>query len=116
MIRFPFPEDFLFGAASSACQIESAPTEGGKGVTNYDYIFATEPEKILNADPAKSADFYHLYRTDIQDMKKLGLKAFRFSIAWARIYPNGPEEACQAGLDYYSDMIDALNEAGITPL
>ena len=115
MIRFPFPQDFLFGAASSACQIESAPFEGGKGVTNYDNIYANDPARMKYADPANSADFYHLYRQDIQDMKKLGLKAFRFSIAWARIYPNGPEEVCQAGLDYYSDMIDALNEAGIVP-
>ncbi len=114
-MRFPFPEDFMFGAASSACQIESAPTEGGKGVTNYDYYFKHEPERLRNADPANSADFYYLYRKDILDMKRLGLKAFRFSIAWARIFPNGPEEVCQAGLDYYSDMIDALNEAGITP-
>lgn len=114
-MKFPFPKDFLFGAASSACQIESGVTDGGKGETNYDYFFKVTPERLNGGDPSKSADFYHRYRQDILDMKKLGLKSFRFSISWSRICPNDPYEVCQAGLDYYSDMIDALKEAGIVP-
>ena len=114
-MKFTFPKDFLFGAASSACQIESGATAGGKGMTNYDYYFQQDPQIMHGGDPDNSADFYYLYRKDILDMKELGLKSFRFSISWSRIFPNGPEEVCQAGLDYYSDMLDALNEAGIEP-
>ncbi len=110
---FSFPKDFMFGAASSACQIESGTHEGGKGEDCGDHFFALFPEKFLGADPNNSADFYYRYRSDILDMKELGLKAFRFSISWSRIYPNGPEYVCQAGIDYYNDMINALKEAGI---
>ena len=110
---FPFPRDFLFGAASSACQIESGCREGGKGEDVGEHYYKCFPEKYFGADPDKSADFYHRYRGDVADMKELGLRAFRFSISWSRIYPNGPEKVCQAGIDYYSDLIDALRGAGI---
>ena len=110
---FTFPEDFLFGAACSACQIESGCNEGGKGEDVGEHFFNIHPEKYFGADPNNSADFYHKYPEDIKMMKELGLKCFRFSISWSRIYPNGPEEVCQAGLDYYSDVIDKLKEAGI---
>lgn len=113
-MNFIFPENFLFGAACSACQIESGCNDGGKGEDVGDHFFQLFPEKYQGGDPAKSADFYHRYRSDILDMQKLGLKAFRFSFSWSRIFPNGPETICQAGIDYYSDMLDALNEAGIT--
>jgi beta-glucosidase len=112
-MRFTFPEDFLFGAACSACQIESGCREGGKGEDVGEHFFRLLPEKYFGADPNDSADFYHRYRSDIGLMKELGLNAFRFSISWSRIYPAGPEAVCQAGIDYYSDMIDALKEAGI---
>ncbi len=112
---FKFPKDFMFGAASSAVQTESGTNEGGKGEDVVDHYYKLEPEKYNFGDPAKSADFYHKYPEDIQLMKELGLKAFRYSISWSRIYPNGPTEVNQAGLDYYSDMIDKLLEAGITP-
>ena len=114
-MRFPFPSDFLFGAACSACQIESGCHEGGKGEDVGEHFFKVYPEKYHGADPNKSADFYHKYPEDIQMMKELGLKAFRFSISWSRVFPNGPEEMVQAGLDYYSDMIDRLNAVGIVP-
>lgn len=112
---FAFPKDFLFGAASSACQIEAGCREGGKGEDVGEHYFKIHPDKYFGADPNSSADFYHKYPEDIKMMKELGLKAFRFSISWSRIYPNGPDEVCQAGLDYYSDVIDKLIEAGITP-
>lgn len=114
-MNFSFPKDFLFGAASSACQIESGCKEGGKGEDVGEHFFPLMKEKYFGGDPNDSADFYYRYRSDIQNMKELGLKAFRFSISWARIFPNGPKEVCQAGIDYYSDMIDALKEAGIVP-
>ena len=113
-MRFPIPKNFLFGAASSSGQIEGGCKEGGKGEDIYDYRFRTSPD-YRPSDPNKSADFYHRYRDDIAMMKELGLDSFRFSFAWSRIYPNGPEEVCQAGIDYYHDMLDALLEAGIKP-
>lgn len=114
-MRFPFPKDFLFGAASSAVQIESGCTEGGKGEDIHDRNYKLDPESYKFADFNESADFYHRYPEDIQMMKELGLKLFRFSISWSRIYPNGPEQVNRAGLDYYSDMIDKLLAADIVP-
>ena len=114
-MKFYFPKDFLFGAACSACQIESACNEGGKGEDVGEHFYKVFPEKYFGGDPNKSADFYHRYPEDIAMMKELGLQVFRFSIAWSRVFPNGPEDLCQAGLDYYSDMIDKLKEAGIIP-
>lgn len=113
-MRFPFPEDFLFGAAGSAVQHESACYEDGKGENIHDRCYKQEPEAYFG-DPNEAADFYHRYPEDIQMMKQLGLKAFRFSISWARIYPNSPEQVNQAGLDYYKDMVDRLVDAGIAP-
>lgn len=114
-MKFPFPKDFLFGAACSACQIESGCNEDGKGEDVGEHFYKEYPEKYFGGDPAKSADFYHRYPEDIAMMKELGLKAFRFSIAWSRIFPNGPEEVNQAGLDYYKDVIKHLKDAGIVP-
>lgn len=113
-MKFSFPKDFLFGAACSACQIESGCREGGKGEDVGEHYYSIYPEKYFGADPARSADFYHKYREDIAQMKDLGLKAFRFSIAWSRIYPEGPDRVEKAGIDYYNDMIDAIKQAGMT--
>ena len=113
-MKFPIPKNFLFGAASSSGQIEGGCKEGGKGEDIYDYRMRTQPD-YAHADPNKSADFYHRYREDIAMMKELGLDSFRFSFAWSRIYPNGPTEVCQAGIDYYNDVLDTLLEAGIKP-
>ena len=110
---FDFPKDFLFGAASSACQIESAYFEDGKGEDVMGYYSKIYPEKFAGTHPNDSADFYHKYPEDIAMMKDLGLKCFRFSISWSRIFPNGPDEVCQAGIDYYSNVINELKKAGI---
>ena len=114
-MKFNFPENFLFGAASSACQIESGSYEGGKGKDVHEHYFKLFPDKYFDADPNNSADFYHRYRDDIEMMKEQGLSAFRFSISWSRIFPNGPDQINLAGVSYYSDMIDALKEAKIAP-
>ena len=113
-MRFPFPENFLFGAAGSAVQHESACYEDGKGENIHDRCYKQVPEEYFG-DMNEAADFYHRYPEDIQMMKELGLRAFRFSISWARIFPNGPEQVNQAGLDYYKDMVDHLMDAGIAP-
>lgn len=114
-MHFPFPKDFLFGVSSSACQIEAGCHEGGKGEDVGEHYFQIFPEKYFGADPNKAADFYHKYPQDIAMMKQLGVKCFRFSISWSRICPHGPDEVCQAGLDYYEDVIDHLLAADIIP-
>ena len=97
-MRFPFPKDFMFGAACSACQIEAGCHEGGKGEDVGEHFFQVFPEKYFGADPNRSADFYHKYPQDIQMMKELGLQTFRFSISWSRVFPDGPDRLEQRGL------------------
>lgn len=116
-MNFPFPKDFLFGSACSACQIEGAAFEDGKTANAFDHYSRTEQVERFAGDlPDVCADFYHHYRDDIKLMKEMGLKAFRFSIAWARICPDGPDSLNQKGIDYYNDMIDALVENDIVPM
>ena len=114
-MNFTFPKDFLFGAASSACQIEAGCKEGGKGEDGGEHFYTVFPEKYFGGDPAKAADFYHLYRKDILDMKELGLKSFRFSISWSRVLPQGVGQLNDKGMDYYKRVINDLNENGIIP-
>ncbi len=114
-MKFEFPKDFIFGAASSAVQIESATREGGKGEDAWQHLCVSQPEKYGFADLENGADFYHRYKEDIKMMKELGLKAFRFSIAWSRIYPNGSTEVNQAGIEYYHNVIDELIKNDIMP-
>lgn len=114
-MRFPFPKDFLFGAATSAVQVESGCSAGGKGEDFHNHNFVLHPEQYNGADLNDSADFYHRYPKDIQMMKELGLKVFRFSISWSRIYPNGPEQVNPEGLAYYEDVVNHLLNAGIVP-
>ena len=115
-MNFKFPKDFLFGCASSAYQIEAGCNEDGKGENVNEHYHTHFPEKFCGGNPAFAADFYHRYREDIKDMKELGLKAFRFSISWSRIFPKNPTDINQAGIDYYDDMINALIEADIVPM
>nr|BAO04176.1 hypothetical protein [Delphinium grandiflorum] len=113
--RTSFPKGFVFGTASSAYQYEGAVKEGGRGPTVWD-TFAHKFGKIAdfsNADVA--VDQYHLYAEDIQLMKDMGMDAYRFSIAWSRIFPNGTGEINQAGVDYYNNLINALLAKGIEP-
>ncbi len=110
-----FPKDFLWGAATASYQIEGATTEGGRGATIWD-VFSDTPGKVLNGDTGDVAcNHYHLYREDVGLMAQLGLQAYRFSIAWSRILPNGTGTVNEAGLDFYSRLVDALLEKDITP-
>ena len=115
-MKFTFPEGFLFGAASSAVQIEASPCVDGKGVDAWQHYCKVFPERFIDGDPEKGADFYHRYPEDIKLMKELGLKSFRFSIAWSRIYPNDPENINQLGIDYYHKVLDELIKNDIVPL
>jgi beta-glucosidase len=110
-----FPAGFLWGAATASYQVEGAVHEGGRGVSIWD-TFSRISGKTFNGETGDVADdFYHLYRSDIQLMKDLGLKTFRFSVAWTRIFPNGTGAPNQAGVDFYNRLIDALLAAGIQP-
>jgi beta-glucosidase len=113
--EFAFPKDFVWGAATAAYQIEGAWDEDGKGESIWDR-FSHTPGKIHHGDVGDVAcDHYHRWREDIEMMKAIGLKAYRFSVAWPRVLPDGRGEINQAGLDFYSQLVDALLEAQIEP-
>ena len=111
-----FPEDFIWGSATSSYQIEGAPTAGGKGPSVWD-IFSHIPGKIINNDNGDIAcDHYHKWPQDITLMQELGINAYRFSISWPRIFPTGSESRPnQSGLDFYSKLVDVLLENHIIP-
>ncbi|MCA9908527.1 MAG: family 1 glycosylhydrolase, partial [Anaerolineae bacterium] len=110
-----FDADFLWGASTASYQIEGAVTEDGRGETIWDR-FSHTPGKVRNGDTGDVAcDHYHRWQTDIDLLKRLNLNAYRFSVAWSRILPSGRGPVNQAGLDFYSRLVDGLLEAGITP-
>src|SRR2546423_5998147 len=110
-----FPHDFLWGAATASYQIEGAANEDGRGESVWDRFCAT-PGNVRNGDSgAVACDFYHRYPEDIALMRELGLDAFRFSIAWSRILPEGRGRVNQAGLDFYDRLVDELLAGGIQP-
>jgi beta-glucosidase len=111
-----FPEGFLWGAATASYQIEGAHQEDGKGESVWDR-FSHTPGKIANNDTGDVAcDHYHRFREDVALMKELGLKAYRFSISWPRIQPAGIGAANTKGVEFYSNLVDSLLEAGIEPM
>jgi beta-glucosidase len=110
-----FPSDFVWGAASASYQVEGAADEDGRGESIWDR-FAATPGKVRNGENgAIACDFYHRYPDDIAMMRELGIDAFRFSIAWPRILPDGRGSVNSRGLDFYERLVDALLEAGIKP-
>ncbi len=114
-MRINFPEDFLWGAATAAQQVEGAAFEGGRGLSIWD-VFARIPGKIRDGQvPDVTCDQYHRYEEDIKRMKELGIKSYRFSFSWPRILPNGTGEANPEGIDYYKRLISCLKENGIIP-
>lgn len=114
-MKYEFPQDFIFGVATSCFQIEGATREDGRGDSIWD-AFCRQSGKILNGDTADVAcDHYHRVDTDIQLMKDLGVSAYRFSIAWPRVIPDGEGEINPRGLDWYSTLVDKLLAADITP-
>lgn len=108
----PFPDNFLWGSASASFQAEGAAHEDGKGDSVMD-VRVQDPS-ICNYEVA--ADHYHHYKEDVALMKECGLKAYRFSIAWTRIFPNGNGEVNEKGVAFYNDLINELVSAGITPI
>jgi beta-glucosidase len=110
-----FPERWVWGAATSAYQIEGAVREGSRGLSIWD-VFSHTPGKVANGENGDVADdHFHLFLEDIALLRELGLGGYRFSISWPRIFPSGGGRPNDAGLDFYRRLIDALNTAGIAP-
>lgn len=110
-----FPEGFLWGAATSSYQIEGAYAEDGKGESIWDR-FSKTPGKVYqghNGDVA--CDHYHRFRGDVKMMADLGLKSYRFSIAWPRIFPQGKGDKNEKGIDFYNKLVDSLLANNIQP-
>ena len=110
-----FPPGFVWGAATAAYQIEGAWDEDGKGESIWDR-FSHTPGMVYQGDTGDIAcDHYHRWRGDLDLMKSMGLKAYRFSISWPRVYPQGRGRLNPAGLDFYDQIVDSLLEDGIEP-
>jgi beta-glucosidase len=110
-----FPQDFVWGTATASYQVEGAFHEDGRGPSIWD-TFSHTPGKTYQSQTADVADdFYHLYKHDIALMQRLGVKGFRFSIAWPRVFPQGTGTPNPKGLDFYKRLTDALLAAGIEP-
>ncbi|MDR2514751.1 MAG: family 1 glycosylhydrolase [Christensenellaceae bacterium] len=108
-----FPKNFLWGAASAAYQIEGASSDDGKSPSIWDALSEGRVKHFENGNVA--CDHYHRYKEDVALMKQIGLKSYRFSVAWSRIIPE-PGKVNSKGLAFYSNLVDELLAAGITPL
>lgn len=114
--QLTFPADFLLGSATAAYQIEGAAGEDGRGPSIWD-TYSHTPGKTWNGDTGDvAADHYHRLDEDLDLMASLGLKAYRFSIAWPRIQPTGRGPANPKGLDFYSRLVDGLLQRDIAPV
>src|SRR5438046_1044190 len=110
-----FPDGFAWGTATASYQIEGAVDEDGRAHSIWD-TFSHTPGKIENGDTGDVADdHYHRYAEDVELMTSLGVGWYRFSLAWPRLIPQGTGAINEAGLDFYSRLIDALLEKGIKP-
>lgn len=110
-----FPKDFAWGAATASYQIEGAWNEDGKGLSIWDMMSRKESAISGGATGNVACDHYHRWKEDVALMKEMGLKAYRFSIAWARILPDGTGNVNQVGLNFYKNLVDELLNAGIEP-
>ncbi|KAM7471094.1 hypothetical protein LguiA_009277 [Lonicera macranthoides] len=113
--RGSFPEGFVFGTATSAYQVEGMADKDGRGPSIWDVFIKSPGREPNNATGEVSVDEYHRYKEDIDLMAKLNFDAYRFSISWSRIFPNGSGKVNQKGVAYYNRLIDYMLEKGITP-
>lgn len=111
-----FPDGFLWGSASAAYQVEGAWDQEGKGVSVWDNFVRIPGKTFKGTNGDVAVDHYHRYKEDIQLMKKQGLKAYRFSVAWTRIFPEGRGEPNLQGLQFYIDLVDELIAHQIEPV
>lgn len=111
-----FPAGFLWGTATAAFQIEGAAEEDGKGLSLWD-VFCRQPGKIRDGSNAEVAcDHYHRWQSDLDLLTELGVNAYRFSISWPRVLPEGRGQPNARGLDFYQRLVDGLLARGITPM
>ena len=106
----PFPTNFLWGAASAAYQVEGAWNEDGKGISNWDKFVRIPGKTFKGTTGDLAVDHYHRYKEDVQLMAEMGLKAYRFSVSWPRIFPNGRGEISEKGIEFYNNLINELLE------
>ncbi|MFC0299261.1 glycoside hydrolase family 1 protein [Virgibacillus soli] len=111
-----FPKDFLWGSASAAYQIEGAWNEDGKGPSVWDKFTKIPGKTFKGTNGDVAVDHYHRYKEDVSLMAEMGLKAYRFSVSWSRIYPSGKGKLNEAGIQFYEDLIDELRKHGIEPI
>jgi beta-glucosidase len=112
---YAFPAGFLWGSATASYQVEGAAKEDGRGPSIWD-TFSHSPGRVKNGDTGDVADdHYHRYEEDVQLMKALGVRAYRFSVAWPRVFPGGSGAPNPKGLDFYSRLVDELLANGIEP-
>ena len=115
MTTYRFPDGFIWGAATSAYQIEGSPLADG-AKPSIQHRYAHTPGNTHNGETGDvAADHYHRWPEDVALMKEIGLKHYQYSIAWPRILPEGTGRVNQPGLDFYDRLTDALLESGITP-
>jgi beta-glucosidase len=111
-----FPEGFLWGTATAAYQVEGAANEDGRGTSIWD-TFSHTPGKVLHGDTGDIAcDQYHRFEEDLDLMAELGLQAYRFSVSWPRVQPEGSGPTNERGLDYYRSLVEGLRERSIEPM
>lgn len=111
----PFPDGFLWGTATASYQIEGAVNEDGRAPSVWDTFSHTPGKVVANATGDVADDHYHRYKEDVQLMKALGVKCYRFSIAWPRVFPDGGRQPNPKGLDFYNRLVDELLANGIQP-
>ena len=111
-----FPKGFLWGASTSAYQVEGAAFEDGKKASQQDIINQDSYKRFGFATAEIASDEYHHYKEDVALMKEMGFSSYRFSIAWARIFPDGNGDPNPKGVQYYHDLIRELKQAGIEPI
>ncbi len=111
----PFPKNFIWGAATSAGQIEGGAFDDGRTASIWD-AFATKPGRIRNGDsPAVACNSYHMFDRDLKNLIDLGVDSYRLSLSWSRVLPNGVGQLNDKGMDYYKRIFEKLNQNGIMP-
>lgn len=111
-----FRDDFLWGSASAAYQVEGAHDVDGKGASIWDEYVKIPGNTFKDTNGNVAVDHYNRYKEDVGLMKEMGLKAYRFSVSWARIFPNGRGEVNEKGIEFYENLIDELLANGIEPV
>ncbi|WP_114571474.1 glycoside hydrolase family 1 protein [Exiguobacterium flavidum] len=112
----PFPRDFLWGAASAAYQVEGAWDQDGRGPSIWDEFVRIPGKTFKGTNGDVAVDHYNRFREDVALMSEMGLKTYRFSISWSRVFPDGTGEPNEAGFRFYDELIDALKAEGIEPI